>query len=587
MRSAIKGHDVKKLWIRHVKEALHKGFADHIDMSDYARASDSVREKAFLSRSLAALAVQRFTELSTAAAASAVVDGSHDNGIDAIAVDPAQHRVILVQSKWDGSGDGTLGLGDSRNFTAGFKDLLDTKFDRFSSRLRAREEQITAALDDVDVTFVLVIATTGRTDLATPSAGVFEDVLQEMNETQPLVSVELLGLNEFHAFVADGLGEPRIDFQAQLENWGVVSEPYEAYYGVVTASSVAEWYERFGDRLFSQNIRMALGSTSVNESLTRTIQEDPHHFWYFNNGVTALCESIKKTPRGAASRTFGDFALTGVSVVNGAQTVASIHQAAHRAESGLEDAMVWVRFINLEGCPDDFAAAVTRATNTQNAVETRDFVALDPVQDRLRTELVLSLKKTYAIKRGEPVPRPENGCTVVDATVALACANREPSLAVLAKSKVGSLWESTKKGPYRTLFHSGVGPYRVWRCVEVMRCVDDTLADLKRQLDGRPRSVCLQGNRLVLHLVFRQLDLQGIEDADCEWSTQMRRVPVLTERALMSLAKHVDDAYASSYVTSLFKNITKCRDLVHRVRGEWDSNPATDGARRGTAKSTE
>ncbi|WP_316311883.1 hypothetical protein, partial [Clavibacter michiganensis] len=80
-----------------------------------------------------------------------------------------------------------------------------------------------------------------------------------MNETQQLVSVEMLGLTEFHSFVSEGLGGSRIDFHAQLENWGTVSEPYEAYYGVVAASSVADWYERFGDRLFSQNIRKALG----------------------------------------------------------------------------------------------------------------------------------------------------------------------------------------------------------------------------------------------------------------------------------------------------------------------------------------
>jgi len=42
---------MKRLWVRHIKEALHAGFADHIDMSDYAQASDSVREKSFLSRS--------------------------------------------------------------------------------------------------------------------------------------------------------------------------------------------------------------------------------------------------------------------------------------------------------------------------------------------------------------------------------------------------------------------------------------------------------------------------------------------------------------------------------------------------------
>ncbi|MFE2038182.1 AIPR family protein [Streptomyces scopuliridis] len=557
---------MKRLWVRHIKEALHTGFADHIDMSDYEKASDSVREKSFLSRALAALAVQRFTELSAAEAAAAVVDGSGDNGIDAIAIDSLQRRVILVQSKWDGSGDGSLGLGDSRNFTAGFKDLLDTKFDRFNSRLRAQEGKITEALDDVNVTFVLVVATTGRTELAAPSSAVFTDLLDEMNETQQIVSMETLGLSDFHSFISEGLGGSRIDFNAQLENWGTVSEPYEAYYGVVTAASVASWYEHFGDRLFSQNIRKALGNTSVNEAVSHTILKDPQHFWYFNNDVTALCESVKKTARGAATRTFGDFALTGVSIVNGAQTVASIHQAARKGESGLDEARVWVRFISLEGCPEGFATAVTRATNTQNTVETRDFVALDPQQDRLRTELVLSLKKTYSIKRGEPVPSPEHGCTVVDATVALACANREPSLAVMAKSRMGSLWESTEKPPYRTLFNPTVGPYRVWRCVEVMRHVDVTLTRLKGQLDGRARSICLQGNRLVLHLVFRELDLQRIEDAEYDWPSELEHIPQLTEHALMSLIKHVEEAYPGNYLTSLFKNITKCRDLVQKAR---------------------
>src|SRR5262249_54063790 len=149
----------------------------------------------------------------------------------------------------------------------------------------------------------------------------------------------------------------------------------------------------------------------------------------------------------------------------------------------------------LEGCPPDFGTAVTRATNTQNTVEARDFVALDPEQNRLRTELVLSLRKTYSIKRGEPTPPTEDGCTVVDATVALACANRDTQLAVLAKRKVGSLWESIEQPPYRLLFNPGVGPYRVWRCVQVMRVVDTELWATQRALEGRAKSVARQGNR--------------------------------------------------------------------------------------------
>ncbi|TDB90722.1 hypothetical protein E1266_27695 [Actinomadura sp. 7K534] len=55
---------MEKLWVRHIREALKSGFADHIDLSDYVNANDSVRDKAFLSRGLAALAIQRFTGLS-------------------------------------------------------------------------------------------------------------------------------------------------------------------------------------------------------------------------------------------------------------------------------------------------------------------------------------------------------------------------------------------------------------------------------------------------------------------------------------------------------------------------------------------
>jgi hypothetical protein len=556
--------------VRHVREALKTGFAEHINLSDYSNANESVREKAFLSRGLAALAVQRFTGLTCKEAAHTVVDGTGDNGIDAVVVDEDQLLVIAVQSKWDGSGNGGLGLGDARNFIAGFKDLLNLKYDRFTAALRKQQDRITSALDNPDTRFMLVVALTGQSELAKPVQDAFDDELRELNETQQLVTLEILGLNELHALIAEGLEGSRINLDVTLENWGTIGEPYEAYYGVMAASGVSVWYERHGDRLFSQNIRKSLGRTTVNAALDETLIGEPGHFWYFNNGITALCESIKKKARGATSRTYGDFALTGVSVVNGAQTVAAIHRAAHRNPDLMNDARVWVRFISLEGCPADFGTAVTRATNTQNTVEARDFVALDPQQSRLRTELVLSLQKTYSIKRGEPTPRADEGCTVVDATIALACANRETQLAVLAKSKVGSLWESIEKPPYRLLFNPGVGPYKVWRCVEAMRAVDTELARIQRTIEGRSKSVARQGNRLVLHIVFRALDLHRIDDPEFDWPSEIARIPGLTQKILKALIDEVDNVYPGSYVTSLFKNTSKCRDLVGRVRTDLD-----------------
>ncbi|MFE3159893.1 AIPR family protein [Streptomyces sp. NPDC059221] len=70
-----------------------------------------------------------------------------------------------------------------------------------------------------------------------------------------------------------------------------------------------------------------------------------------------------------------------------------------KEEKSLEEARVWVRFISLGGCPPDFATDVTRATNTQNSVESRDFVALDQQQERIRRDMLLSLHLSSAFHR--------------------------------------------------------------------------------------------------------------------------------------------------------------------------------------------
>lgn len=295
---------MSRLHVRHVREALHRDFDRVVDFSDYAAAGDEQREKVFLTRSLAARAVQRFTSLDAASAAETVVDGTDDNGIDAIYLDSVKSRIILVQSKWDSNGTSTIGVGDARNFIAGFKDLTDERFDRFNSKIRDRQEAISAALSDPQIKFNLVVATTGQSVLDERVQRTFDDVLEEMNSALPLVDFDVLGLREFHALVSEGVEGQSIDLDVALENWGTVTDPYEAFYGVVGASVVGSWYEKYGDKLFGENIRGSLGDTDVNSSLRQTLTGDPSHFWYFNNGVTILCQKISRNARKASGRSY-------------------------------------------------------------------------------------------------------------------------------------------------------------------------------------------------------------------------------------------------------------------------------------------
>ncbi len=562
---------MSNLQVRHVADSLRLTYADLVDLSDVGTADDEQRDKALLTRALAAYAIRRFTAVEPETAASCITDGTNDNGIDAVYVDLAEARLFVVQTKWDSNGTGSLAVGDAHKFVAGVKDLTDEQFDRFNDRLVLHIPQIEAALRDPRLKITMIIAMPGASVFAEHTQRVFTDLESEMNEIQPMLEVRILGLSELHKAITSDMQGTRIDLNVTLEHWGQLTEPFAAYYGVVDALTVASWYDEYGDQLFSQNLRRALGHTAVNSSLEATLTGQPENFWYFNNGITALCDSIAKTARGGTTRTFGEFSLEGVSVVNGAQTVASVAEAVRLAPDTAALAKLWVRFISLQGCPADFAGNVTRATNTQNTVESRDFVALDPEQDRLRTEMLLSLKKLYSVQRGEHPPQAENGCTVTDATIALACAQPDSNLAVLAKSAVGRLWDDISKPPYKILFNGGMTAHRVWRCVAVMRAVDAWLATQRLALGGRSRAVEVQGNRMVLHVVFRSLDMSRIDDLDSDWGVELARVPDLCELAIASLTWWVEADYSANYITSLFKNASKCRLLASKVHTDLEA----------------
>ncbi|MBK5294480.1 MAG: hypothetical protein JJE04_22720 [Acidobacteriia bacterium] len=53
-----------------------------------------------LTRSLAAFSLAQIAAIDDSVAADAIVDGSQDNGIDAIYYDPAENVCYVIQSKW-------------------------------------------------------------------------------------------------------------------------------------------------------------------------------------------------------------------------------------------------------------------------------------------------------------------------------------------------------------------------------------------------------------------------------------------------------------------------------------------------------
>lgn len=553
--------------VTHVRRALIAEFSELIDMSDFKLKDPQQIEQARLSRSLAALAVRRLTACDSETAARSVVDGRDDQGIDAIAFADSDSEVYLVQAKWSDRGTAGIDMNAARALVDGFRKLDNRQFDRFNDRVRPLAEKVEYLLSRPQVVVTLVLAVMGEGQVSAEVNSVFEDAATEFNTFGRRLDYRVMNGAEFWHFIRNGMAEPPIDLAVQMQPWLKPEELSDAYQGTVSAGNVAAWYAEFGDRLFERNVRRSLGLTVVNQGMVDTLLSSPETFWSRNNGITILCTTV--TPEFWGSRKTTSpvtLKLSGASVVNGAQTVSAIHTAWEKESDTVEHANVSVRVICVSNGADGLGLEITRSTNTQNHMERRDFIALDPVQVVIREDFTLGLGKSYVFKRGELDPAAEDGCSVVHAALALACAHRNPDLVARAKRDPNLLFEAGDGGAYKILFGNQPSALQIWRSVQLFRTVTSALRSLGRSLDGRPAAVVEHGELLIAHLVFQLIGSIDIEEEETDWDAALSRVNTEARRMAAWLVHQLDSQFGpTSFISSTFADPERCRRLVASV----------------------
>jgi hypothetical protein len=362
--------------------------------------------------------------------------------------------------------------------------------------------------------------------------------------------------------------------QIGLKDWGVIEKPFLAYYGRVHVDEILQWWREHNNSLFTQNLRLFRFSSDVNDALSNTLAMDPQYFWYFNNGITVICDKIIRAAVGAPQRLIGLFTCEGANIVNGAQTVGTIGNSGgikklsnNDGAPSADDPESWVqvRIISLDRCPPDFGRAITRAANLQNAVGNREFAAMDPIQHRLAMDFALD-KRRYAYKQGESDPSGEEGCDIVEATQALACAH-STALAVQVKREIGALWASTETAPYIELFNDGLSAIKVWRSVLIMRAVDQELQILKRSSAFNADFIAVHLNRLILHLVFNDDSLRALRHDGADEIECLKTSRDIVQKIFPRVATYIEEHHPENYLASFSKNLTKCEQLAAALKG--------------------
>lgn len=180
------------------------------------------------------------------------------------------------------------------------------------------------------------------------------------------------------------------NFQVPCLKAPIANDEYEAYVAVMPGEVLANLYERYGSRLLQQNVRSFLQFTGkINKGIRATINENPHMFLAYNNGITATADHIELDAQGQHI-----VYTRNLQIVNGGQTTASIFHTWKKDKADISNIFVQMKLsvIKKEEEFDSIVSDISRFANTQNKVNEADFSANNPVL----VELEKMSRKSYS-----------------------------------------------------------------------------------------------------------------------------------------------------------------------------------------------
>lgn len=333
----------------------------------------------------------------------ALVGGPKDKNLDAVHIDDTARKVIVVQGKYRLRANGKT---EKRNDVLAFADLARSFTDEEAFRAY-RKGLATAVVGKVDEARTRIKSRAYRLQLyfvtmgscAAPLAKEAESIVRRASDVSDMDIVDGKRVLRLLSDYLDGVAPPVPLLEVELESGqgieldGVLHRfdkrtKIGSWVVPVAVDQIARMYESAGIRLFARNVRGFLGDTQINRNMKETLENEPEYFWYYNNGITIVCDSAEHLVRNGSKV----LRLVNPQIINGQQTTRTLHECASKSSK----ATVLMRVISVPRESDHdsarFENLVTRivaATNWQNAIRASDLMA----NDRRQVELERNLRK--------------------------------------------------------------------------------------------------------------------------------------------------------------------------------------------------
>lgn len=216
--------------------------------------------------------------------------------------------------------------------------------------------------------------------------------------------------------------------------------------GRIPVTEIAALMKAHGEKLLERNIRRYLGlhGNRVNEGIRTTLRSpNPANFYFFNNGLTLVCEDFSYN---ALQSSDYQIKVENLQIVNGGQTCMTIFKTSEELQKEGKnlpaEASVLIRIYKLPKDNEDIVLQITHATNSQNPVDLKDLRANDAKQQQLE-QSIQELGFTYRRKRMDGATRPVDITSGAAAEAILAVWRHAPHQAkFLTREHFGKLYET-------------------------------------------------------------------------------------------------------------------------------------------------
>jgi hypothetical protein len=358
--------------------------------------SPSTRE---LGRRFALKLVTQWVDASEQASDVVLCDGAGDGGIDIAlldtgpdssgdAQDESGHTWYLVQSKY-----GSAFAGVSTLLAEGHKviETLDGKRAKLSSLAEGTLERLTNFRNAAGVADRLILVFATERPLTETEQRALQD-LRTMGRGRlgPIFDVETISIATIHSRLqeesaANAANALTIEIDARVVGSG--DDLLVGSIGLIELYDFLHRYrERTGDldQIYEKNVRRFLGGRGkVNKGMQATLRDAPERFGLYNNGITIVVSEYTQTA--------SNVKLVEPYIVNGCQTSRTIWEVFHqRLDSGgtgvnpeveawklrAKRGVVVTKIVKVGSTGEALLQAITRYTNSQNAVREKDFLAL-------------------------------------------------------------------------------------------------------------------------------------------------------------------------------------------------------------------